>query len=59
MKKSAKKFPGFVALRLPADLDDKVRYASHMSGQTMSEIIRWTLAQAWGITPEPRELQPQ
>ena len=50
-----KNLPGFVALRLPQELDDKVRAAAQVTGASISDLIRSALCAAWGIKQNPQE----
>ncbi len=53
-----KNFPGVVAVRLPQEIDEKVRAASQVTGVSMSNLIRAALVKAWGVGQESREMQP-
>ncbi len=44
-----------VGIKLPKDVDTRVRAAALKSGKTISDIVRETLAQAWG-KPKGQEL---
>jgi predicted HicB family RNase H-like nuclease len=54
-----KKFHGGnVAVRLPKDVDIRLRAAALESGKTLSDLIRETLAPVWGKVEKPREMHP-
>lgn len=54
-----KNYPGVVAVRLPQEIDDKVRAAAQVTGVSMSNLIRAALCKAWGMGQAPVELRPQ
>lgn len=48
---------GNVGVRLPKDIDLRLRAASLETGKSLSDLIRETLAQTWGKVQKPRELR--
>lgn len=48
---------GNVGVRLPRDIDLRLRAAALETGRSLSDLIRETLAQTWGRVQNPRELR--
>jgi hypothetical protein len=48
-----------VGLRLPRDIDLRLRAESLASGRTLSDLIRETLAQTWGARQKKQEIRQQ
>lgn len=45
-----------VGLKLPRDIDLRLRAASLETGRSLSDLIRETLAATWGKVQNPREV---
>lgn len=49
---------GYLGLRLPKDMDLRLRAAALETGRSLSDLARETLARTWGARPrEDREAQ--
>jgi hypothetical protein len=46
-----------VGLKLPKDIDVRLRAASLETGRTLSDLIRETLAPTWGKVQNPQEIR--
>lgn len=48
---------GNVGVRLPRDIDQRLRAASLETGRSLSDLIRETLAETWGKGRTGREIR--
>lgn len=48
---------GNVGVRLPKDVDIRLRAAALETGKTLSDLIRETLAQTWGAGQKAQEMR--